>query len=435
MTRVRRHLMPRDGLFLKDGRGWYTSDIGRSHSLTWPIPPTVRGALRAAYGHAWMARTGQKLCPEKWEERSAGVAIHALLTTRCPVGQTPSRCHRMWPVPADAVCLHLGSAPGTDRHRTQVVRLNPEEPRNSDVEHLDDALAETSPSAVQWASLWRPYLQPDKIADRPDFWPEETMMRWLRGDSVSISDASGYRLPRRVDFHVTIDPATQAATPTMLFSTELTEPLADRLGDCSADCDTSVPARAGPGERFVQWGMAVDFALPTGEHALPGDHSAFPGEPLAIGGQRRLAASEQAPDSLFSPPDDLGGDSPGLTLTLVTPAEFQNGWLPDGFAAAGPSGYCGTVAGIAVILQAAIVGRPLDLSSWDMVRGEPRKTRRLVRSGAVYFFRKDDDAPFTAGERRRLWLASLINPKQGNAGRVEDGLGRVVPGCWNGKGN
>ena len=38
-----RALLPRDGLFCKDGRGWNTSSVGRSHGHPWPPPSTLRG--------------------------------------------------------------------------------------------------------------------------------------------------------------------------------------------------------------------------------------------------------------------------------------------------------------------------------------------------------------------------------------------------------
>ena len=38
MTTTTKHLalVPRDGFFAKDGRGWHTSVSGRGHGLDWP---------------------------------------------------------------------------------------------------------------------------------------------------------------------------------------------------------------------------------------------------------------------------------------------------------------------------------------------------------------------------------------------------------------
>lgn len=430
-------ITPRDGLFLKDGRGWYTSDIGRSHSRAWPIPSTIRGALRAAYGHAWMAHTGERLTRRAWERTSDDVQLQTLLTLRMPVGQAPAPGHRVWPVPADAI-YQRATLPASLDHRpatppVHIVRLDPEPPGDRRVSCLsrdrsDDPETHPDPSsrgapAVEWSALWRPCIPPGKPDRRPDFWSEESMMRWLfgqpDGDSPTTTPATGFHLPRRVDVHVTIDPTTEAAVPTMLFSTELTEALA-RGAHREPDPGSSREHAAG----FARWAMAATIGLP----AALQDPTRFPGGPLTIGGGRRLSPCQPAPASLFDPPAELGGDSPGLRLVLVTPAEFAHGWLPDGFALTRDHRYIGTLAGMELILRAALVDRPLDLSTWDMVKRAPRETRRLVRPGAVYFFHKANNEPFTADDRRRLWLSSI--------GRgTNDGLGCVLPGRWYRKGS
>ena len=408
MKRTRLLLTPRDGLFLKDGRGWYTSDIGRSHSRTWPIPPTIRGALRAAYGHAWMLDNKQTLTAEQWESQSSSVAIHALLAMRVPVGHEPSSDHRVWPVPADAIYQESADS-GSGAH---IACSDPEAVRDPSVKGLDYVPRDNPCAAVRWAALWRPYHAAGKPASTPEFWPETAMMRWLRGDEVTSEP--GYRVPRRVDYHVTIQADTETATPTMLFSTEISEPLERTTRDHSLE-STDEETQA-----HVQWAMAADITW-------PGDITRSISTPLTIGGQRRLTPTCAVSESIFAAPDDLGGDSQGLRLILISPAEFEHGWLPDGFSVKDGSLYRGTLAGIDMILRAALVDRPLDLSTWNMVERRPRKTRRLVRPGAVYFFHKANREPFTAKERRELWLAPL------GCG-TEDGLGRVLPGCWNRKG-
>ena len=409
MSSLRLLITPRDGLFLKDGRGWYTSDIGRSHSRAWPIPPTLRGALRAAFGHAWMARTGQELTPAAWQRITEDVTVQALVTVRAPMGQDPAPAHRVWPIPADALYQQTAppAAPGPPAIQpARVVALDPGPPGQPPDHPAVTFLSADRPGdagdiapAVEWSALWRPRVPPGKPAPKPDFWAEQSMMSWLfpGPDRPAMPSPTGFSLPRRVDVHVTIDPETGAATPTMLFSTELTEALARQEGEC-----------------FVRWAMAARVGLPDGDGAAG---------PLTIGGGRRLGLCQPAPAALFDPPAELGGDSPGLRLVLVTPAEFTRGWLPDGFALSAENRYTGALAGMELILRAAIVDRPLDLSTWDMVRRRPRETRRLVRPGAVYFFHKASREPFTADDRRRLWLLAL--------GRgTGDGLGLVVPGCW-----
>jgi CRISPR-associated protein Cmr3 len=145
---------------------------------------------------------------------------------------------------------------------------------------------------------------------------------------------------------------------------------------------------------------------------------------ITLGGRRRLARVQTADAELFAIPGDLAGDSVGLRLILATPGRFRTGWLPDELAARGDE-YRGHLPGIEdeVILRAALVPPPLDLSTWDMRRRAPRPTWRLVRPGAVYYFDKASKQSFTPGELQSLWLAQL-------GGGREEGFGLLLPGRW-----
>jgi CRISPR-associated protein Cmr3 len=120
---------------------------------------------------------------------------------------------------------------------------------------------------------------------------------------------------------------------------------------------------------------------------------------------------------------------------VVTPAKFQNGWLPSGFDVHGGE-FCGQLRSISgeFRLRAAFVPRPLHVSGWNMVGGgnvrggkraggAPKETSRMVPPGAVYFFDHLHGRPFDGEDARKLWLAAL-------GGRTDEGFGRVVPGIW-----
>ena len=389
MTLARLALLPRDGLFLKDGRGWYTSDIGRSHSLAWPEPPTIRGALRAAAGRALIA-SGRTLQRTDWDAAPQDLALQRMVTFRRPVGDGITPTDRLWPAPADTVLLAGAS---------HFVRLDPRPPPSGGHPTLGAA---HEPAALE--RLWRPGSLPGgKPLPRPAFWTESDFAAWLRADAVRPPEPAAMAdlaPPRRPEVHVTIDPLTGAAADTLLFSGEIVESLT---------------------RDHHEWGLAVECELPPGVAALPAG-------PLPLAGRRRLTHTLPAPADLFAAPRDLGADAPGLRLVLVTPAEFERGWLPDGFDESpdperGP--YLGRIPGLdaELALRAAIVPRPQHLSGWDMARRRPRPTRRLVPAGAVYFFQRADAKPFTAEDRRALWLRAW--------GRgTTDGLGLVVAGRW-----
>ncbi|MCP3103972.1 type III-B CRISPR module-associated protein Cmr3 [Myxococcus sp. K15C18031901] len=389
MNTARFALLPREGLFCKNGRGWYTSDVGRSHSHDWPPPSTVLGALRAAWGQTLLARRGPG-APLDWERETQGIAIRKLLTLWRPVGESSFGPEsRLWPVPADVLW---------GKEKSQ--RLLPR-PLSVDVGTLgskDDELLE---------GLWVPSLPKAKPDVAPSFWTDEMMRRWLRGEAPGSPLAP--EPVRRNDIHVTLNVKSQTAEPGMLYQSEVLETLGSE-------------SDAHP---VGEWALGVECVVPDAAKA-------FPSGLLGLGGKRRLTSTEPVTPSLFAPPPDLPACSPGLRLILATPAYFKEGWLPDGLTRGetrdGQPAWVGTLPGVdgKVVLRAAMVPRPLELSTWDMVARAPRATRRLVPSGATYFFEKWDESGFTSLEK--LWLAAWgASPEAG----PHEGLGLVLPGHWN----
>ncbi|MBX6351585.1 MAG: hypothetical protein IRZ11_08790, partial [Clostridia bacterium] len=211
-----------------------------------------------------------------------------------------------------------------------------------------------------------------------------------------------FDFPRRFQVHVRIDPGTQTAEEHFLYAHDQVETL----------------ARA-PGVVY-EWALAVEVEAP--------------GEPPArirLGSDGRLAAVEPVERDLYRPPDELlrafdEVKPRGLRLVAVTPLVFSGGWLPDGLAEEGGR-FAGEILPGAgpFILRAAVVGRPLPVSGWDMAAGGPKMTIRAVPQGSVYFFERADGRPFGRQDAERFWLAAL-------GSRTADGFGRVVPGIWSG---
>lgn len=390
-------LLPRDGLSVKDGRGWYTSEVGRGHSHPWPLPTTVRGALRAAWGQDLMAtQAGLRLSPQDWERSSEGLKLKRFLALRRPLGVDFERKHRMWPFPADAVLVGDGEHKSLDR----LLPRRPEPGTNAATLGPDDDAAREA--------LWHPRrTSKGKPATTPRFWSEAEMMAWLRGDSVTVLGTCSPEF--RTDLHVAIDARRQAAEPSMLHSREVVELL-------------RLERPRGHAPHAVEWALGLACEQP--EKSVQG----FPRGVLGLGGRRRLTDVEPLKADLFECPQDLARATQGLRLILATPACFERGWLPDGFERdAGPTPrYVGTLPLLStepVVLRAALVPRAQDVSAWDMVRRCPRQTRRWVPAGAVYFFEKRSGGDFTADELRALWLASW-------GGGHEEALGQVLPGVW-----
>jgi CRISPR-associated protein Cmr3 len=392
MNRAFFALLPRDGVSSKDGRGWYTSEVGRGHAHPWPPPTTVRGALRAAWGHHLMAGMDRPLRPEEWERRSQGLVLHRWLALRRPLGERFQRQHRMWPRPADAALLMRGDHPHVERLEP---RATPEGVATLGAD--EDEARE---------ALWHPRTPRGKPLPSPLFWTERDMEAWLLGETLPFHPVEDPA--RRLDVHLAIESTTQTAQPSMLHALEVVEMLG-----------WESPRSPGQTLRPLEWGLGLECALPEAA-------SGFPDGQIGLGSRRKLADVEQLLPALFLPPSRLPAATPGLRLILATPAQFQRGWLPDGFAReTGAPRYVGRLPGVEaeVVLRAALVPRPLDVSAWDTVRQAPRPTRRWVPAGAVYFFQKCDRSDFSPREIQALWLAPW-------GGGREEALGLVLPGSW-----
>lgn len=380
MTTGRLALVPRDGLFCKDGRGWHTSASGRGHGLDWPWPSTILGAVRSAWGRGEEARSGALFGAGDWRTRTAAIRLGRTLVLRRQHGIAWRVEHTTWPVPLDALWLE---------GRRAVHRLEPVQPLAPTLGRDDDEARE---------SLLRPVLDgAGKPLAPPRWWNSEDFSTWLAGRSVAVRDRDDVlATSRRVQVHVGILPDELTADEGVLFSHDVIETL----------------------DPHAEWAIGAEVTLPDG--ALSGV--------ATLGSDARLARVESLPAALFEPPARLleafRSPSQGLRVVAVTPLCFEKGWLPDGLRE-NSSTYSGRLPGIDhdVILRAAFVPRPTHVSGWDMAANAPKPTSRMVAPGAVYFFERADGKPFGEADARSLWLAAL-------GARTEEGFGRVVPGVW-----
>lgn len=231
-------------------------------------------------------------------------------------------------------------------------------------------------------------------------------MAWLRGEELGRAPANCD--PRsRTDVHLQIDPRSQTALESRLFSREIVETLvADDGGERAL------------GRRCVEWALAARVELPA--------HGAIDA-PLLLGGDRRLCGVSRADASLFEPPAELlaafdRARSPGLRLVTVTAAAFARGWVPDFLRCEGDA-YRGELLGAELVLRAAFVPRPLDVAGWDMAKRCPKPLTRMVAPGSVYLLERTDGGTVDAALARALWLRAVGD-------RRAEGFGLMVPGVW-----
>ncbi len=374
-------LSARDGLFFKDGRGWYTSDVGRSHALPWPLPPTLRAALRAAAGREWMEQQNSPLSPEEWESQTQNLKLERVVALRRPPGETSyAQQHRLWPAPADAFY---------DGEHVKPLKLRAALHASASLASYDDIALDSL--------LWPEICERNKKPDEPKmFWSDASMMAWLRGEELQTRQA--YSPELRDNIHVTIDAQTQAAAASLMFSSQVIEPM--------------------DSERY-EWAIGL-----LGRHP---EHLCLDSRALLLGGRRRPALKQSIDRDLFDAPKSLPDQSKGMRWILATPAEFQQGMIPDGFEPV-EGRYQGRCFDMDLILRAALVPRPVYLSTWDMVKRAPRKTRSLAPAGSVYYVEQKSGQAFAKEDFEKIWLQSI------GMGR-EEGLGLVLPGVWEGEGN
>lgn len=164
---------------------------------------------------------------------------------------------------------------------------------------------------------------------------------------------------------------------------------------------------------FTRTSDEVGFAL-----QLDGDAGVLPDTGwLRLGGEARSARYRTTghPSRPTNPHSDMEEDlreDGRFKLVLTTPAVFEHGWRPDGIASNGT----GTVAGCSVQLTGAAVDKPVPLGGWDLAKGRPKRTRRAVPAGSVYFFELHDpaDAPTLADQGPVLSLSKTeVDRKQG----------------------
>lgn len=391
---------PRDGTFLKDGRGWCTSESNRAGSLSWPFGTTLRGGIRAGLGYAVEAERGLSLTRDEWLPLNADVEVAAVLPVCRLPGERWGPQGRCWPAPLDAV----GLKPPKQESLPEVHRLRPAAPA-AELLPLGDAIDE-QPLAAAWHPL---HDQPlGKPVPLPAFWDEAAFIDWLCDHAVDAGKLLHVPQPiRRFQTHVAIDASRSTAAAGQLFSSAVVEPHAkDALG------------------RIVAWGFAVVSRTLGDERAARLDSAT-----IRLGGDGRPAICHQLADEFANPPqrllDAFEAGPRGLRIVLVGPASFMAGWRPGTLSAAAET-IGGSFAGLeGLVLHAACVGRPQHVSGWDLARGQPKPTRRLAPAGSVFFVTKRSGEAFTPAEAAQLWLAAVGEPADD-----PERLGAVVPGIW-----
>lgn len=150
---------------------------------------------------------------------------------------------------------------------------------------------------------------------------------------------------------------------------------------------------------------------------------------LRLGGEARSAVYEADADWVNPDKPTIGTK---FKLTLLTPAIFKNGWLPDFID---PNSLCGPMDNgkIKVKLVSAAVGKYVGIGGWDIQEGRAKPVRRAVPAGSVYFFESADDTQFDSDKLiQKVYLKSIHEHSNlsEDSNLIEQGLGLTIIGAW-----
>lgn len=293
------------------------------------------------------------------------------------------------PKPADALYLK-----NKETDRVQLLRLSPQkvpEDCGSDLPH--DLLP------VQMASSIK-----GKPQSGAAFWDLADFLAWqCDGQSLSYEDVqknSANHLPVEVRSHVAIDRDTLAGEDGKLFQSAAYD-------FANTRCENH------QGWHEERYGFVIAAA-----ESLNDDLVRF-------GGEGRLSRLEktEVPKQLFRQPEFQ--QTNGLKLTLLSPAMFEQGWLPD---CLDKDTLTGTLpqTDIRVKLRAAAIDRWQPVSGWDLAKHQPKAMRKAVAAGSVYWLEILENQCLDAKDVAVLNYQSLCQNEQDRL----DGFDLCLISAW-----
>lgn len=144
---------------------------------------------------------------------------------------------------------------------------------------------------------------------------------------------------------------------------------------------------------------------------------------VRLGGEGRFAAA-QVGEAASAIRVQAPVSPQGIVLVLLSAADFGGGWLPPGFNAKqdekGATVWQGEVAGVALTLRCAVLGKAVREGGWDMQKHCSRPAVSLIPAGSVYFCMASGD------------LKAAAEVLQGKQLGLEQELGRgeLAVGYW-----
>lgn len=386
-------IKPKDPLIIRSGRPF--EEIADAQAARFPPPSTVAGALRNIYARS----TGKAL-----DEKLLKLAVTGSLALKLPAnGNEPTQNDILVPKPADVQYFREQKENG----EVYLVRSSPMTLVEGEGCDLPNGLL---PLLTEQIKASKPVLG-------PNWWSIKDLDKWRKGEDVSFDDIikNGWT-PTEPDIrtHIAIDNQSRNAETGKIFQTTgLTLWQMPKFDNSSL------------GKPFPDHSVA----LLTG---FDGEISTK--KMMNLGGERRLAEVE--PCSIWPKmPDDFVHTikkAKGFTLTFLTPALFENGWLPNWLKASldenvliGKPPCCKSLQ---VRLHAAALERWVPQSGWDLANRQPRAAQKMIPAGATYWFEMLGEA--CDEDIRALWLAHLCDDSVKGNQNNRNGFGLAFPAAY-----
>lgn len=231
------------------------------------------------------------------------------------------------------------------------------------------------------------------------YWDLADLLAWQNGGKLVFEDINKrgtQSLPIETRTHVGIDRKTLAAEDGRLFQT--------------AAYDFAEPAKKHHGGwESCRYGFVIRTAADLQDNSV-----------VRFGGEGRLSRLNKISDDVFKQPEYAYTN--GLTLTLLTPALFDKGWLPGWLDSQTLTGKL-PHTNLQVKLRAAAIDRWLPVSGWDLQQNAPKAMRKAVSAGAVYWFEIQSGNP--AELTQAQWQAFSDSEQD-----RRDGFGIGLIGPW-----
>jgi len=379
-------IQPRDPLLFRDGRPFSADPGALATSLPWPLPSTVSGAVRHFVGECagW-----------NWEKDGPDLALNVSVKGPLMIVQKKEGWEIYVKAPADAVPLEC---------KNEFMVLKP-------LEKTPDSAGTLWPNDCGLKPV--KVTSDDKPAKNIIYWPFTKVKEYLANQSkLPNFDECLPHLPREGRVHVRMNNNNQTADQGGLFATESL---------CFWEFDVSGKTKLARNGQST----AVLVQVDSQESSLV--KQAF----SPTGGERRVArylpgnGCWPVADTKWS--DDVNkklAETRRLKLQFVTPAVFENGWLPGWLDKSNLEGVIPNTD-IKVKLISACMPRALGFSGWDYKKQAPKIGRYAVADGSVFFFEITESNELDMVEQ--LFLCSLCDEPQDN----KDGFGLALPGVWN----